>query len=131
MVVVEFLLVVLEPAKVVASTVRFAVATVVFLGAVDVVDSAPLLEVSPVVVGELELVMVVRFGVDVGLATIMDVLKPCDVAAVGAGEVILVWAVFNSVDVFGKMVGVFWFVSEDVVLSCVVVPNNKKYATKK
>lgn len=92
----------LDPAK---------VAAVVFLGSVDVVNSAPLLEV---VVGAVELVIKVRFGVDVG-----------------TGEVILVWVLFGSADVFGKIVEAFWFVSADDVLSCVVVPNNKKYATKK
>lgn len=111
LVVVKFLIV-LDPAK---------VAAVVFLGSVDVVNSAPLLEV---VVGALELVIEVRFGVDVGLSTLIDILKPCDVAALGTGEVILVW-------VFGKIVEAFWFGSADDVLSCVVVPNNKKYATKK
>lgn len=50
MVFVKFLLVLLHPAKVVASTVGLSVATVVFLGAVDVVDSVPLLDVFTVVV---------------------------------------------------------------------------------
>lgn len=117
-------------AKVVASTVGFAVATVVFLGAVVVVDSVPLPEVSAVAVGAVELVIEVRFGVDFGLATAMDVLKSCDVCEVGAGEVILIWVVFGSADVFGKIVVAFWFVFADDVLSCVVVPNNKKYAIK-
>lgn len=129
--VVEFLLLVFDPAKVVASAVGFATATVVFLGAVDVVDSVPLLEVPAVVVGAVELVTEVRFGVDVGLGTVMDVLKPSDVAAVGAGDVILVWVAFGSDDVFGKIVVAFWFVFADDVLSCVIVPNNKKVCHKK
>lgn len=45
----------------------------------------------------------------------MDVLKPCDVAAVGAGEVILVWVVFDFADVVGTIVVAFWFVFADDV----------------
>lgn len=130
MVVVEFLLVVLETGKVVASTTGFAVATVVFLGAPEAVASAPLLDVSTVVVGVVELIMEVRFGVGVVLATVIDVLKPCDVVAVVAGETVLVWVVFDSAVVFAITVVAVLFVSSDAVERC-DVPNNKKYAPKK
>lgn len=67
---VTFLLVVLDPAKVLASTVGFAVAKVI-VGA-DVIASAALLEVSAIV-GVVDLVMEFRFRVDV--ATVIDVFK--------------------------------------------------------
>lgn len=130
MVVGEFLLVVLETGEVVASTTWFAGATVLCLGAVEAVFSAPLLDVSTVVVGVIDLVMDVRFGVDAVLATVIDVLKPCDVVALVPGETVLCWVVLDPADVFATIVVAVLFVSSDAVERC-VDPNNKKICPQK